>query len=206
MRIIEKGITGSEKLENQGIHLMAYYYSLEHMLLKCAVFIKQGLEQRERCFVSLEPEHCAALQMLLPRFGIDMEEVWQSQQIQFVNFQDMYSWYLDKGMDGLVQAKRGLLVQSLADGFSGVRCIWDTRWSLLVEGVETYFALEKILDQAVQMVPFTCLCLIDVERLLDKDNEEVSRILEHLIECHGFLFTENQVIKSETLKMESLKE
>lgn len=206
MRIIEKGIQGIEKLDSPGIHLMAYYYSLEHMLLKCAVFIKQGLEQGERCLVSIEPEHYAALQALLPRFGIDMEETGRRQQIQFIAFQEMYSWYLTKGIDGMVQAKRGLLLASLADGFTGVRCIWDTRWSQFTEGLEAYFALEKILDQTVHAVPFTWLCLFDIERLLDSDCEEVANILEHLIEFHGYLFTENQVIKSETLKMESLKE
>ena len=198
MRICE-GIRETIGLEGPGIHLIAYYCSLEHMLLKCAIFMKQGLEVGEKCFLCLAPEHRGFLASILQRLGIDMGQAEELNQIQFISFTDMYDLYLQKGFEEMMQVKRELLARSRSEGFSGVRCVWDTKYSVLKDDFEAYLQIEKDLDEAARSLPFTCLCLFDIEQLLNEDTAQVGEILTQLHRCHGYLYTENKMIKTDSL-------
>lgn len=197
---IKESYTIDGVMEGPGLHLVAYYCSLEHLLLKGAMFLKQGLETGEKCYYSIAPEHHTYLEEILAGCGVDVTSAKARGQLNPLHFDELYDHYRVDGVQGLTGYFKELWNTGLQESFSGVRMISDTKYGIMHADSEHYLQWEKDLDSVLMRIPIVNLCLYDIENLLTKDCATSSRIINKTMDCHKYFLNENKIMNAEYFK------
>lgn len=181
--------------ERSGTHIVAYYCSDEHRLLKSAMFVCEGIRLGERCLYSLAQEDHQALEELLERRGVNLPRVKMSGQLRAVDFQRMYDLYRTEGAHRLAEELELVYRSGLRAGFSGVRTLVDTRKGIVRVDDEMYWHWEQELDQILMRIPMVTLCLYDIQDLLSKDQHISSKLIFRTMNCHRYFLNDNTFIR-----------
>lgn len=187
----------STNVESLGAHIVAYYCSQEHMLLKAARFLVEGIRLGDKCLCSLAPEDRWNLEKLLVRCGVNVSRVKRSGQLQIVDSQWIYDLYLAEGASRIARELEDLYTTSLQAGFAGVRSVVDTKYGMIQVNDENFLHWEQDLNQILMRIPMVKLCLYDIQDLLNKDDQTSSKLIFRTMDCHRYFLNDNTLLKSD---------
>lgn len=179
-----------------GVHAVSYYYSDEHLLVKSAYYIQQGIRSGEKCLIGLEPMLHEKFYRLLQRMGVDVVRVQSRDQLQLFPFFDLYEIYRSGGLDALIPMVQEMLEEAWEEGFSGIRILGEANYGIWGVDPENCFKWESDFDQMVLQLPLKTLCLYNLQDLMQMIQEKSSFILS-TIQSHRFIYNGGQTINSE---------
>lgn len=178
-----------------GIHAVSYYYSEEHLLVKGAQWISQGIQSGEKCFFNLNPALHEQFLSLLEKLGVNVTEVREAGQLQVFPFQEMYQVYCSNGIRELVPMVKEMLWKTWEEGFTNTRILGEANYGIWRVDPEQGFQWEAAFDQIALQLPLKALCLYELQDLLQVIQTDASFI--HSTLCtHQYIYNGGQTISS----------
>lgn len=198
---MKSAIQSASRADREGCHLVSYYYREDHLLLKSALFIKDGLEAGEKCYIDLDSSQLPLLNKILTSFGVDPERAKANGQLVISNTEQLINIYKSLGSDAVRVYMEDTLQQDLDEGYSGVRCLGDTETGILTFAPEIHLEWEKAIDNILADVPITILCMYNIENLPDKNNKRLTRLVNDTLKCHSYILKGNKMIKTKDMEL-----
>ncbi len=186
--------------DSPGLHLVAYYCCNEHLLLKFADFIKQGIELGEKCYYCLEPDKVILLHKVLQQLGLDVEAAVFTGNLEALPFEDIYYKYRSEGFDFLKTYVFEMLQQAIEEGFTGMRWVGDSQYGIMRLDQKNYQNWENDLENLLREVPFINLCLYNVEDLFTDNRQITDQIIVGTMQNHKYFYYGNLLIRTESIR------
>jgi CheY-like chemotaxis protein len=156
---VDGKLTHQSTLLKRGDHACLIYESEREQLETIVPFIKEGLERNERCRYIVHGHTIEEMAALFATAGID---VHRERERGALDFSTGNETYLPTGRfdpDQTFDMLSGYVKQTLAEGFSGLRCVGEMEWvSCVAPGCERWAEYESRRNDLTPQLSITSLC------------------------------------------------
>ncbi|MFO7816404.1 MAG: MEDS domain-containing protein [Desulfovibrionales bacterium] len=146
-------------------------------------FIREGLEENEKCIMAVDSYHKALVSRDFARVGLDMETYLQSGRLVIIDVGSSYSGNSGFDPDSTIEIWKHESMKAFSDGFNALRVVGEATFALEGPGLhEKLIYYENIINQVLfEKYPFKSLCAYD-------KNRYPSEVIKAAIRAHPILF------------------
>ncbi|MCK5588459.1 MAG: MEDS domain-containing protein [Candidatus Lokiarchaeota archaeon] len=145
-----------------GAHISHIYSTQEHQFDIVNSFIKEGLEQNQKCIYIIDEGKTDDLILQLRKFGIDVDSVLQKGQLVFFYGDDFRgsSEYITP--DTIIDFWKKELDATLMEGYDALRGIGEMPWALkALKSKKEFVEFEAKINHLFEGNRLIALCLFD---------------------------------------------
>ncbi|WP_248908513.1 MEDS domain-containing protein [Halocatena marina] len=169
------GHTGDEYDSNN--HFALLYETQEDQLSTMVPFIREGLNQNERCLYILAENTEANVVSALRNGGIDVDAARESGQLLFHNAEDSYLGSGSFDRDAVLDFWETSLLTAYDKGYAGIRVTGEMTWVFDSDiDPDSLVAYEEALNSRCSDEDYVLLCQYNRERF---SSELLSKIIDH---------------------------
>jgi PAS domain S-box-containing protein len=172
----ERGIEDSLCALGAHDHLCLIYESREEQLRTMVPFVRQGLEQGDRCVYVSDGGTAAAVSDALRAGGVPVDEAARSGALAVAGYRDIYLAGGRFDPDAVLDFASGAGVQAVGEGYRALRIAGEMAWALRGDpGSDRILEYESKVNRRISSVPVTAICQYDRTRFAPEVIRDVIR-------------------------------
>ncbi len=157
-------------------HLCLIYESREEQLRAMVPFVRQGLEQGDRCVYVSDSGTAAAVSDAMRAGGVPVDHAVASGALAVAQYRDIYLAPGRFDPDAVLDFAAGAGVQAASEGFRGLRIAGEMAWALRGDpGADRILEYERKVNERIPSVPVTAICQYDRTRFSPEVIRDVIR-------------------------------
>ncbi|WP_224447524.1 sensor histidine kinase [Haloprofundus salilacus] len=184
-----------EPLDGQALneHIALFYESLDDQLSVTVPFIRQGLEQDERCIYVVDEVSTETVVEAMRDYDIDVEAALESGALEFYTIGETYLRTGSFDPDDMIDFYASFIEETTAE-YTALRVTAETSWILHNDTtISKFMEYESKVNTLFDEEPATALCQYDLNAVPSDVICDIIRTHPHLIYqntvCHNFYYT-----------------
>lgn len=161
-----------------GIHSTFYYYGNMHLFINMLKYIKQGVDNKELVYISMEHDLYNKLIEILQSTGIYGENV------RFLSVKKFILSHKSGGLDNLRRVINAYTEDAIKEGYNGIRLIGQPTFAMQETSKEDFLNWELDLSSGFKDLNASIICIYDAYDYMHDENHIDEDVMNESLTTH----------------------